>query len=163
MEKEINTYVNKFFDKFQFPIDSIEVIKQKEDIYLIKIKSLESKLLIWTHWKNLRDIEYIIKILISKNISEKIKIHLEINDYIYNKDLQLFSYIDEKIKQVNDTWKDYKLGFLSAYERKKVHSYIADLKNKNIFTKSIWEGNQRRLYICKKSDNITIDLDWNDI
>ena len=163
MEKEIEKLILDFFSKIDIEISSLEIVKQKENIFLIKIKTPESGLVIWTHWKNLKDFEYIIKLLISRKIDENIKIHLEVNDYIYNKDQQLFSFIDSKIKTVKESKKDFRLPFLSAYERKKIHSYIAELDDHNIFTKSIWEWNQRRLYICIKDEKITIDLDWVDI
>ncbi len=163
MDKKILQIINNFFTKLLIDIENIEIIEQKENIYLIKIKTPDSNLVIGTHWNNLKNIEYIIKLLIHKNISENIKIHLEINDYIYNKDKQLFLFIDSKIKIVEQTKKDFKLPFLTAYERKKVHSYIAELNNTNIYTKSIWEWKDRRLYICKKNEKITIDIDWNDI
>jgi len=163
MEEQIKNLTNDFFSKLQIEIESINVEKQSENIYLIKIKTPESGLVIWTHWKNLKDFENILKLLISKKIDENIKIHLEINDYIYNKDQQLFSFIDSKIKIVTETWKDFKLPFFNWYERKKIHSYIADLKLPNIYTKSIWEWKERRLYICKKDEKVTIDLDGVDI
>jgi predicted RNA-binding protein Jag len=56
---------------------------------------------------------------------------------MYNKDQQLFSFIDSKIKIAKQNKKDFRLPFLSAYERKKVHSYIAELNDNQIFTKSI--------------------------
>ena len=55
------------------------------------------------------------------------------------------------------------LPYYSAYDRKKIHSIVAEYKNDKIYTKSIWEWNQRRLYICKIDQKITIDLDWDDI
>jgi hypothetical protein len=33
----------------------------------------------------------------------------------------------------------------------------------DIYTKSEWEWKDRRLYICKKNNKMTIDLDWIDI
>ncbi len=163
MEEQIKNLTKDFFSKLQIEIDLIEIEKQSQNIYLIKVKTPESGIIIWTHWKNLKNFENILKLLISKKIDEDIKIHLEVNDYIYNKDKQLFSFIDSKIKIVQENGKDFKLPFFSAYERKKIHSYIAELNLSNIYTKSIWEWKARRLYICKKDEKVTIDLDWVDI
>ena len=75
--------------------------------------------------------------MISKKIGEKIKLHLEINDYLQSKDEKLFSFIKSKIILVEKNSKDIQLPFYSAYERKKIHSYVANYGNDKIFTKSI--------------------------
>jgi predicted RNA-binding protein Jag len=68
-----------------------------------------------------------------------------------------------KIKIVEDSWKDLKLPFFSSYERKKIHSIVSEYWNPKIYTKSIWELRERRLFICRIDEKITIDPDWNDI
>lgn len=163
MIDKINSLTSEFFNNFLIKIDSIEVLNQEKNIFLVKINSPESWLIIWPNWKNLDHISNILKLIIKRNISEPIKIHLEVNDYIKSKDDRLKIFILEKIKLVEKNWKDLMLPYYSAYDRKKIHSIVADYKNDKIYTKSIWEWNQRRLYICKVNEKITIDLDWNDI
>lgn len=163
METEINLLVNTFFEKLELNIESIEVIKEEENIFLIKIKTPDSWIIIWPQGKNLESIKLILKLLISKKIWNKIKLHMEVNDYMESKDEKLFSFINSKISIVEKTSKDIQLPFYSAYERKKIHSFVADYWNANIYTKSIWEWKERRLYICKKDVKLTIDIDWDDI
>jgi predicted RNA-binding protein Jag len=55
------------------------------------------------------------------------------------------------------------MPFFSAYERKKIHSIVGEYWNPKIYTKSVWEWNERRLFICKTDEKLTIDLDWSDI
>jgi predicted RNA-binding protein Jag len=64
---------------------------------------------------------------------------------------------------VKKTGQDFKLPYYGWYERKKIHSYVAELNDPTIFTKSIGEWNQRRLYLCKKEAKLTIDIDGDDI
>lgn len=163
MVDKINSLTSDFFNNFWVKIESIEVKNEENNIFLIKIKSPESWLLIWPNWKNLDNITNILKLIIKKNIIETIKIHIEINDYIKSKDDRLKTFILDKIKIVEKSWKDLMLPYYSAYDRKKIHSIVAEYKNDKIYTKSIWEWNQRRLYICKIDQKITIDLDWDDI
>jgi len=163
MVDKINSLTSEFFNNFLIKIDSIEVINEEKNIFLIKINSPESWLIIWPNGRNLDHISNILKLIIKKNIDEPIKIHLEINDYIKSKDDRLKTFILDKIKLVEKNWNDLMLPYYSAYDRKKIHSIVADYKNDKIYTKSIWEWNQRRLYICKINQKITIDLDWNDI
>lgn len=152
-----------FFDKLWVSIDSLEIINEEDNIFLIKIQSSDSPLLIWTNWKNLDNILNVIKLIIKNNLEEPVRIHIEVNDYQKSKDEKLKKYVTSKIKFVEKSWKDLKLPFFSAYERKKIHSIVSEFNNPKIYTKSIWEWSERRLYICKIDEKITIDLDGNDI
>jgi bifunctional DNase/RNase len=42
MENKIKELLEEFFQKLNIKIDSIEIIEQKENIYLIKIRTPES-------------------------------------------------------------------------------------------------------------------------
>jgi hypothetical protein len=45
-----------------------------------------------------------------------------------------------------------------------VHSFISEKWDNTLFTKSIGEWNDRRLFICKKNTSSdSIDIDWIDI
>lgn len=163
MNKEIQLLIETFFNKFNVAYDTLEINEEEKNIFLIKIKTSESWILIWPHWKNLEIIQWLLKLMITRKLDENVKIHLEINDYMENKDEKLYSFIKSKINLVEKNSKDIQLPFYWAYERKKIHSYVAEYGNKNIFTKSIWEWRERRLYICKKDAKLTIDIDWDDI
>ncbi|MDD3302799.1 MAG: hypothetical protein PHN31_04520 [Candidatus Gracilibacteria bacterium] len=162
MEDIIKSIVLSFFSKMLIEFSSIEVLKELENVYYIKLETNDSSLLIGTRGKNLEDIKSILKIIISKKLGENIIIHIEVNDYLKSKEDKLINYIKSKIEIVEKTNRDFRLPFFSAYERKKIHSYVSSLKS-DIYTKSEGEGKERRLYICKKNGKITIDLDGTDI
>lgn len=162
MEDIIKNIVEEFFSKMLVDFSNLEVKKELENIYYIKLETTDSSLIIWTRWRNLDDIKNILKILINRKAEENIIIHIEVNDYLKSKEDKLINYIKNKIDYVKETNKDFRLPFFSAYERKKIHSYVSDLKS-DIYTKSEWEWKERRLYICKKNNKMTIDLDWIDI
>lgn len=163
MINQIENFIKDFFQKLMIEIESIEVKKEENNIFKIKIKSDESWLIIWPNWSNLENIRNIFRTIFIKKFDEKITIHLEINDYLEEKDKKLYNYIKSKINQVRDTWKDIVLPFFSSYERKKIHSYVWELAWSNIYTKSIWEWKERKLHICKKDEKMTIDINSNDI
>lgn len=159
MELEIVKQItNDFFSKMIVDLESIEVIQEDENIFYIKIKTTDSPLLIGYSWKNLEDIRTILKWILSKINGKNLVLHLEVNDYLSKKEDKLFNFISKKI-ELAKTGKEIILPFFNSYERKKIHWYVSELKDDTIFTKSIWEGEERRLHICKKNKNITIDMD----
>lgn len=152
-----------FFEKMLIQIESLDVVKEADNIYYVKIKTPDSWLLIWYMWKALEDVRWILKLLITSKLEEKnIILHLEVNDYISKKEDRLYNFISKKIEIVK-TWKEVILPYYNPYERKKIHNYISELNDSEIFTKSIWDWSERRLHICKKSKNLTIDMDGIDI
>lgn len=163
MELEIVKQIsNCFFDKMWVNLDSLEVTQEDENIFYVKLKTKDSSLLIWYSWKNLEDIRTVLKAILSKINWKNLVLHLEVNDYLSKKEDKLYDFISKKIEIVK-SWKEVILPFFNSYERKKIHSYVAQLKDETIFTKSIWEWEQRRIHIYKISKNMTIDVDWIDI
>lgn len=163
MLEKIKILTSDLLENLWITIEEIDISEQKQWNYNIKIKSPDSWLLIWQRWKNLDSLSNIIRLMTKKLSEQKIKIFLEVNDYIQSKDQNLKNTIIEKIKNVESSWKDLMLAFYNPYERKKIHSIVAEYWNKKIYTKSIWEWEERRLYICKVDEKLTIDIDWDDI
>ncbi|MDP2091250.1 MAG: KH domain-containing protein [Candidatus Gracilibacteria bacterium] len=164
MINEIKSLVDEFFNRLNINIDSLEINNEENsNIYNIVINSNESGVIIGQNGKNLDSIQSILRLIISNKIGEKIKLHMEVNDYIKSRDDRLFDFIKGKISYVKSSKKDFRLPFYSAYERKKIHGFISDLKDPKIYTKSIGEGNERRLNICFQEKRLTIDIDGDDI
>ena len=179
MQTEIENIIKKFFEKLQVHTESLNIKEDEPNIFSVAIKTDDSGILIWPHGKNLEAIQWLLKLMLSKNTDSKIKLHLEINDYMESKDERLFSFIQSKIELVEKTWRDIKLPFYWAYDRKKIHSFVGEHWNNDISTKSEWEWKERRLFICTKAPKqitadskpnrksaakkLTIDIDWEDI
>ncbi len=164
MQNKMTALVKDFFKNLNISINSIEIIETDIlNTFNIKIKTDESWIIIWSNWKNLDAIQNILKIMLSKIIWEKIRLHLEINDYIKTKDDRLFDFIKKEIEYVKKTWKEIRLPYYSSYERKKIHWFVHSIKDDSINTKSKWEWRERRLYIYKEKIKLTIDIDWDDI
>lgn len=152
-----------FFHKMWVELESIEIREEKESIYFIKINSPDSALLIWNRWQTLSDIKRVLSILLSHKLETKIITRIEINNYLEEKEQQLFQFIDEKIQQCTHLWKDIKLPFFTSYERKKIHNYISEKNVENIHTKSEWESKDRRLFICQIHKKMDLDIDGTEI
>lgn len=151
-----------FFEKFWISYDEIQVEEDQKDIYRIILKTSDSHLIIGPHGKNLDHFTHILKLIISRKLWWFIHLHLEVNDYLQEKDARLYRFIESKVELVSKTWKEIILPQLSSYERKKVHSYIAE-KGWRLYTQSIWEWDERRIHVCLKHEKMTIDLDGDDI
>lgn len=161
--EQVQELVNIFFDKMWLQIDSIEVEKEWNNIFAIKISTPESSLLIWYSGSNLKDLRNVLSLMLSVKYWEKVILHIEVNDYIQNKDQKLFSYIESKIKLL-DKWQiEVVLPSYNSYERKKIHSYVAWLKRNDLKTESRGEWRNRRMYLLKSFPKLTIDLEWLDI
>lgn len=168
MQREIETLILTFFEKLSITIDSIQVIQDENNICNISIKTPESGLLIGQSGKTLESIKLVLKIMILNSYDISLKIHIEVNDYLSAKDNRLKYFVDSKIELIEKTTQDIILPFFSAYERKKIHTYIQESGKKHISTKSIGEGPERRMHICidssvKSRTKLSIDIDSNDI
>lgn len=163
LQEQIKSIAIDFLSRLELVIESLEVEKREANIYDIKIKSPDSPIIIGHSWETLRDLKNILSMIINKNVEEKAFIHIEINDYMESKDNRLFEFVKSKIDFVEKSGKEVILPFFSAYERKKIHSYVWELKNNKIIIKSFWEAKERRMHISKKEIKLTIDLNWNDI
>lgn len=162
MEKQIHKICNDFFEKLSVNFSDLSTQQEAPHIFRISLKSDDSNLLIWPHGKNLDTISHILKIIISKHLWEHTQIHVEVNDYLERKDEKLLSFIKTKIDYVKDSGKEIILPFFTAYERKKVHSYVAE-NGWTVYTQSLGEGKERRIHLCKKDEKMTIDIDGDDI
>lgn len=163
MSETIKKLTEEFFSKLQITFSDVKVEEEIENIYSISLQTPDSWILIGQKGKNLEDITLLLKLLISRNLEKSIIIHLEINDYLQAKEHKLIEMVESKIAFVKKNGGEYKLPFLSSYERKKIHAYVSELNDSKIYTKSMGEGAERRLYICKKDEKITIDMDGSDI
>lgn len=142
---------------------SIEVEERESNIYSCKILSDESGLLIWDHGKHINAINHLLNLIVGVNQHEKVRIYLEVNDYMKTKDERFKELIFSKVAYVEKTGTELKLPFYSAYDRRKIHGFVSEYGNDSIYTKSIWEWRERRLYICKKDEKLTIDLEGTEI
>jgi len=162
MRENIQNISTTFFEKLGVHFSDIAVSEESEKIFRIWLKSDDSHLLIGPHGKNLETISHLLKILISKEMWDFIQIHVEVNDYLEQKDKKLRGFIQSKIDYVKSSGKEIILPFFTAYERKKVHSYVSE-KWGNVFTQSMGEWKDRRIHLCKKDEKMTIDIDGDDI
>lgn len=152
-----------FFQKLCIEVSEVNVREEANDVYYIKVQTPDSGIVIGPKWRNLDDIQTVLRIILNHTLGKNIILHIEVNDYLQAKEEKLLAYVKTKMELVEKSGKDFRLPYLTSYERKKVHAFVAELANPNIYTKSLGEWSERRLHLCKKDEKMTIDIEWNDI
>lgn len=158
-----NALLEKFFELSHITIDELSIQESEPGIFNISLSTPDSGMVIGPWGKNIIMFANILKLLLSKHLEKRVRVHFDVNGYQQSKQEKFLSFIESKIGYVKSSWGEVKLPFLTSYERKKIHGFIADKNDPEIFTKSEWEGKDRRLFICKKPEALTIDIDGNDI
>jgi predicted RNA-binding protein Jag len=127
---------------------SLEISTQDADnhIYTVKIASTDSPLLIGPHGRTLEETQSLLIQMAEKITGTHCIIHLEINDYLAEKQKRLMAIVDRKVELARKNGIDQVIYELSGYERKQVHAYISE-KYPDIATKSIDGEKGRELHI----------------
>lgn len=122
----ISGIATEFFTHLGLDFSELEVIIQDEerDIYNIHIKSTDSSLMIGLHGKTLEEIQILIVQICEKVLGTHCVIHIEVNDYLAEKQKKLFAIVDRKVELAIHNGIDQVIYDLSWYERKQVHDYI---------------------------------------
>ncbi len=170
MQNEAHELIEKFFKNLKIKIDSISITddKEEENVIFVKIETPDSWIIIGDHGATLEDIKYLLSKMASKIFKKNVIVQLEVNDYFEEKDRRMFKFIDSKIDFAMKNNTTVVLSNYTAYERKKIHTYI---KTKNIEwlrSFSNWEEDKRVMHISYiNPDNRinikNIDIDSMDI
>lgn len=64
--------------------------------------------------------------MIEQKTEKYIHVHLEVNDYMKQKDEKLMRLIDSRIMLIQSNGLSIRLPSLTPYERKKAHNHIAE-------------------------------------
>jgi predicted RNA-binding protein Jag len=106
------------------------------------------------HGQNLQAINHLLSRMIEKITGGFSIIHLEVNDYMKEKDDRFFRYLDGRIDFAMKSRTNVAIPNLNAYERKKAHSHIADKKIEGLRTYSQGEGKERMLHLIYEGPEI---------
>ncbi len=146
MEPTITTLVTEFFEKLGINTTSVTVDQVWEDIN-IWVQTPDSALLIGMHGKNIEIFQHLLSRMIERKVDSFVHVHLEVNDYMKQKDEKLHRFLDSKVAVIMWNGQSIRMPSLSPYERKKAHGYIADKNIVGLKTQSEWEGISRSLVL----------------
>jgi len=143
----IRKIINKFFEKTTFKVN-IDFLLEEDKTIIIKLKAEEPQILIGEDGQVLKNIQYILKMILKRKIENHFYLDLDINDYKKQKIEFLKNRIYLIADEVSLTKKEKELIPMPAYERRVVHLALAE--REDIITESIGEGNERRIVIKPK-------------
>lgn len=130
MQESVKKLAETFFSHLGISYESLDVIVQDVDrhIYMLKVQTDDSALLIGSHGRSREEIQWLLSHLLEREYDTYPIIHLEVNDYLEARDARLYSLVDNKVVSVKKNGGIERITDLNGYERKKVHDYV-DAKN----------------------------------
>jgi len=151
--EQIENIIQKFFSTAGFDI-KLETEMQEES-FLVNISHIENpKLFIGRQGLILRDLQLLLRKIVSKELEKSVYFNLDIDNYKKNKIYTIKSVANSAAEEVVLTQKDKIMPPSSAFERKIIHLELEE--NKEVVTETIEIGGDRRLVIKnqKNIDNI---------
>jgi len=129
---------------------------EKKGIYLIHLKTPDSKLIIGIHGQTLEMTKHLLTRILEKTLEASLLIHLEVNDYLQAKDEKFYRYLDSRIAYAMRICGEITLPNLTSYDRKKAHGYISERNIEWIKTFSVGEGPTRELHLSYEAPAGTV-------
>jgi predicted RNA-binding protein Jag len=142
MDTPLFLLVQTFFTGLGITITTLTVEREWDNID-IRIVTPDSALLIGMHGKSIESIQHLLSRLLEKQVEDFVHVHLEVNDYMKQKDERLYQFLDSKIALVMSTGTPIQMPTLTSYDRKKAHGYISGKAIEWLSTKSEGEGVSR--------------------
>ncbi|MDR3195636.1 MAG: protein jag [Endomicrobium sp.] len=133
--KKAKLFLSELLNKINVKISRIET-SFKDDIININISTEDGNFIIGKNGQTLDSLEYLVQIIVNKELNSKLKIDLECENYRKKQKDKLKILTDKAIDYVNRTGKTYRFEPMSAKERKIIHLYLKD----NHFVESFSEG-----------------------
>jgi len=127
----------------------VEVLQENE-AWLANIKTTEASRLIGQHGQTLAELEQLLKQIFNKKFAAPTKFILDINRYRQEKDDFVKSQAREYAQRVKNEKRVVAMPPMNAYERRLVHTTLA--QDKEVETFSEGEREQRKVLIRPKSE-----------
>ncbi len=123
-------------------------VRRRDDNILIKIFSNNNGILIGKNGKTISALQNVIKQIIYTRTSHNLHIILDVENYKENRSKNI-EYLAKKLaREVAQTKVEVKMDCMNSYERRIVHSALAE--NKYVYTESIGEEPNRCVVIKPK-------------
>lgn len=145
-EENVREFLDEFLPKIGKQIQYL--VKQEEYGLEVTINGEESSILIGYRGETLYDFQNILSIVSNKNIQNKVRVILDIENYKEKRVKTLENLALKIARSVEKTGKAVTLEPMKAYERKIIHAKLQD--SEKVTTRSIGEEPKRRVVISLK-------------
>jgi spoIIIJ-associated protein len=132
--------------------DTTISIEPDEDRILLRVKGDNPALLIGKHGQTLEAIQYLVEKIINKNSEQRIRIQVDVDGYLENRQISLQKLVGRLAKKAKQTGKPVTIGQMNAYDRRIVHLALKD--DSELRTKSIGNGYIKKLMIFPRKNSI---------
>ncbi len=142
----VKTTIEALLEKMGFPgTVSLAQTDQEDLSFTISTDNDNSHLLIGQYGVNLQALQHLARLIVRKQLPEKIHFSLDINDYRQQKNQSVIDLAHEAAKEAIAKHYSVVMRPMSSYERRLVHVEL--LKNSAVVTESIGEGVDRKLVV----------------
>jgi len=139
----LKEYITELTKKIGFNVN-LE-IKKREDAFHITIFSDNNAILIGKNGKNMEALTSVVRQAVATQTGEFVKVSIDIGDYKQRKQDKIVIIAKKIAREVGRTKIEAKLDPMNSYERRLVHSALAD--NKYVTTESVGEEPNRAIVI----------------
>lgn len=147
--KNIEEIIIDFFSRAGFSVEIKNITRKNRDndlpVVSVNIKTNEAQMLIGKQGLVLSDVQLLLRKLIKKKIGEEMFLNLDIDNYKKNKENYLRDIAQEVADEVAKTKTSKEMLLSSPFDRKIVHTELADRLDVN--AESIGEGEDRRILV----------------
>lgn len=127
----------------------MEIKKDKEGLYLVKIKTEEGGILIGSHGTTLQSLKHFLSLALYKEFGEWVNLLLDVNGYWEKREQELKEMARGVAERVVISGEPVSLPFLNSAERRTIH--LALSSHPQVFSESEGEGRERRVVIKPRS------------
>ncbi len=141
----IKTTIEKLLSSMGFS-GTVSLIKTAEDDALYSISTdSDSHLLIGQHGVNLQAFQHIARLIVRKQLPEKVRFSIDINDYRQQKNHSIIELALQAAQEAISGHRSIVMRPMSTYERRIVHLELS--KDSAVVTESIGEGENRKIVV----------------
>ncbi len=144
-EKIIKNTIEQLLENMGFS-GTVSLTKTSQDdaIYTILTDS-DSHLLIGQHGINLQAFQHLARLIVRKQLPDKIRFSIDINDYIQQKNHSVIEFALQAAQEAIAGHRSVIMRPMSTYERRIVHLELS--KNPAVATESIGDGENRKIVV----------------
>jgi spoIIIJ-associated protein len=144
IKEKVRGLIEKMGFKAEIEIKKEEADDQENIICNIAVEE-DSHLLIGQYGVNLQALQHIARLLVRKEVEERVKFILDVNSYRQQKNQSVIEQAHQAASQAISEGRAIILRPMSAYERRIIHIELAN--NPEVVTESIGEGEGRKVVI----------------